>query len=201
MRTVRRERAGFSLLEALIAAVVLGVGLVGLARLHITSIQGTVKSDDVGRAAEVARGMADLFATLPWQSLPNCLPGRDSPAGWVAPPAPGCSAALGPTQQFNPNPWGGVNCRAWYTEDGVPDANDAAWVANPFQGDGSTPDTGNFLVDVAISQHPNQADFPNSLAADPDQEPVQVVWVWVCWRDSNNIVHEVASQRVMTQGF
>src|SRR5688572_1771832 len=112
MRTVRRDRAGFSLIEALIAAVVLGVGLVGLARLHITSIQGTVKSDDVGRAAEVARGMADLFATLPWQSLPACGPGPNVAPSWVNPPDSGCSNALGPTDQFRAAPWGGANCSA-----------------------------------------------------------------------------------------
>ena len=200
MRTVRRKQAGFSLIEALIAAVVLGVGLVGLARLHITSIQGTLRSDDTGRAAEVARGMADRFATLPWSDLPACGNPNNAPT-WVNPPTPGCQAS---TNQFNPVAPGG-GCTVWYREDGIPDVNDGTWIGpadqDPFHGDGSAPDTGNFLIHVTTSAHPLTADFPTVGTAGPGEQPVQVVWVWVCYRDMSGLVHEVSANRVMTQGL
>jgi prepilin-type N-terminal cleavage/methylation domain-containing protein len=177
MRTIpsnrgRKGRRGFSLLEAMIAAAVLGIGLVGLAKLHVASIQGTVRSEDLSRGAEVAREIADTFATLDFANLPACGPGANSPPTWVNP---------------------------WYTEDGVPDINNAAWTGDPMAGDGSAADTGNFRVDLAVSQHPDVINFPNGLTATPDQDPVQVLWIWVCWRDDKNMVQEVSTARVMTR--
>ena len=202
MRIVRRRlrsRRGFSLLEALIAAAFLGISLVALARLHVSSLKGTAKSDDISRAAEVARGIADTFATLPFASIPNCPPGRTNLPGWVNPPAAnGCNPTMGATQQWAA-PKGA--CTAWYDFDGVPDPGNAAWLANPMAGDGSAPDTGNFRVDLAVSAHPNPASYPIFGATNPGEDAVQVLWVWVCWRDGDNIIHEVAATRVMTQGL
>jgi prepilin-type N-terminal cleavage/methylation domain-containing protein len=196
-RRCRRGKRGFSLLEALIAAVILGVGLVALARLHISSVHGIVKSEDLGRAAEVARGIADTIATIPVANLPACAPGPALPPTWVSPPRGGCAETLGVTQNFNPVMWGGPACSTWYTGDGVPDFGSAEGLTDPLAGDGSVPDTGNFRVDVAISHHPNIDDFPSVATVQPGETPVQVVWVWVCWRDSNGNVHEVRSMRVL----
>jgi prepilin-type N-terminal cleavage/methylation domain-containing protein len=201
MRTIRRsrtDRRGFSLLEAMIAAVVLGVGLVGLTRLHIASIQGTVRSEDLSRAAEVAREIADTFTLLDWPNLPVCAPGPTAPPTWVNPPSPqGCSSSLGTTNVLNPDR--GPGCTAWYTADGVPDVSQPGWTVDPMAGDGSVPDTGNFRVDLAVSRHPDFANFPDINTVQPGQEPVQVLWIWVCWRDDVGNVHEVSAARVMTR--
>jgi prepilin-type N-terminal cleavage/methylation domain-containing protein len=193
-----RTRRGFSLLEAMIAAAVLGLGLVALTRLHIASLTGTVKSEDLSRGAEVARELADTFTLLDWPNLPNCAPGRTSPPTWVNPPAPGgCSSALGPTNVLNPDK--GPGCTAWYTADGVPDVAQAGWTSDPMAGDNSMPDTGNFRVDLAVSRHPDVNSFPDEGTVLPNQDPVQVLWIWVCWRDDGGLVHEIQSARVMSR--
>ncbi len=194
----RRGRRGFSLLEAMIAAGVLGIGLVGLARLHITSIQGVVKSEEMSSGAEVARQIADTFATLDWPSIPACLPGPNGIPTWAIPPqtANGCSSSLGPTTVFAAPKAAG--CTAFFSADGVPDVSNAGWVTNPMQSD-ATAATAKYRVDLAVSQHPDVANFPNSLSASPDQEPVQVLWVWVCWSDESGSVHEISTSRVMSR--
>ncbi|MEL6188976.1 MAG: prepilin-type N-terminal cleavage/methylation domain-containing protein, partial [Myxococcota bacterium] len=56
------SRRGFSLVEAMISATVLGIALVGLVQMHTTSVQRTVESEKVGRATEIARQIADRTA-------------------------------------------------------------------------------------------------------------------------------------------
>ncbi|MEQ8984200.1 MAG: type II secretion system protein [Deltaproteobacteria bacterium] len=68
----RRRTAGFSLVEALIAAGVLGVALTALVRLHQSSMRGTVSSSRIGDASEVARQIADNFAVFAVDNPTNC---------------------------------------------------------------------------------------------------------------------------------
>lgn len=203
-RGKRRRQRGFSLLEAMMSAVILGIGLVGLSQLHMSSIRGTVRSEEIGRAAEVAREVADTLSTLDWNSMPNCGPGPTGQATWVNPPTAngGCKGSLGPTSTLNPpKPLG---CTAWYRRDGVPDLMNSAWVADPMAGDGSVPDTGNYRVDVAVTAHPDPVAFPpaSALPPPPGERPVAVLWVWVCWRDDTAVgtggtVNEVVTTRVV----
>lgn len=203
-RGKRRHQRGFSLLEAMISAVILGIGLVGLSQLHMSSIRGTVRAEEIGRAAEVAREIADTLTTLDWNSIPQCGPGPTGQPFWVNPPTAGggCKAALGPTSVMNPpKPFG---CTAWYTRDGVPDLNQPGWVGDPMNGDGSAPDTGNFRVDIALTAHPDTVAFPpaSALPPPPGERPVAVLWVWVCWRDDTSVngagsVNEVVTTRVV----
>src|SRR5688572_18112087 len=130
MRFTARASRGFSLIEAMISSVVLGIGLLGLTQLHFSSINGTLRSEEVSRGSEIARQLADTFATLDWNNMPNaCGLSRDLPPAWVNPPQPvGCKFGTGPSTAFNnPSP---INaCTTWYREDGVPNPTNGAWVA------------------------------------------------------------------------
>jgi len=61
-----RYSKGTSLLEVLIAAVILGIGLLGIAALQITSLQGSTNAEYRGRASDLAWTLTDrMRANLP----------------------------------------------------------------------------------------------------------------------------------------
>ena len=202
-RTPRRGQRGFSLLEAVIAAAVLGIGLVGLARLHISSVQGTIRSEETSRAAHVAREIADLYGTLDFQAI-RALPaacGNINAAPWWAtsPPTPGagCRSTGNIADSVYDNaaaftvPTAG--CTAYFDEDGVPDVTNAAWVADPM---GGPLTQGDFRVDIRRSAHPDPNLFPTDADPDPNATAVAVLWVWVCWTDERGNVQELATNRI-----
>jgi type IV pilus assembly protein PilV len=61
----QRRQAGFSLLEVLVAAAVLGVGLAGLAALLLKSIAGTASSLSRSSAALHVESMTELIRINP----------------------------------------------------------------------------------------------------------------------------------------
>ena len=69
--------AGFSLIEVMVAAAVLGIGLAGLAALLFSSIIGTSSSLSRSSAALHAESMAELVRINPLGSatLDNAVPG------------------------------------------------------------------------------------------------------------------------------
>ena len=54
-----RYSKGMSLLEVLIAAVILGVGLLGISALQMTALQGSSNAEYRGRASDLAWSLAD----------------------------------------------------------------------------------------------------------------------------------------------
>lgn len=61
-----RYSKGTTLLEVLIAAVILGIGLLGIAALQMTSLQGSANSEYRGRASDLAWTLTDrMRANLP----------------------------------------------------------------------------------------------------------------------------------------
>lgn len=61
-----RYSKGATLLEVMIAAVILGVGLLGIAALQMTSLQGSSNAEYRGRAADLAWSLAEkMRANLP----------------------------------------------------------------------------------------------------------------------------------------
>lgn len=63
---------GTSLLEVLIAAVILGVGLLGIGALQMSALQGASNSEYRGRASDLAWSLADrMRANLPGLKLPG----------------------------------------------------------------------------------------------------------------------------------
>ena len=89
-----RYSKGTTLLEVLIAAVILGIGLLGIAALQITSLQGSANAEYRGRASDLAWTLMDrMRANQPGRSsylsavASNCnapavrcamIPGEDS---------------------------------------------------------------------------------------------------------------------------
>ena len=61
-----RYSRGATLLEVMIAAVILGVGLLGIAALQMTSLQGSSNAEYRGRASDLAWSLAErMRANLP----------------------------------------------------------------------------------------------------------------------------------------
>ena len=61
-----RYNKGTTLLEVLIAAVILGIGLLGIAALQMTSLQGSANAEYRGRASDQAWSLMDrMRANLP----------------------------------------------------------------------------------------------------------------------------------------
>lgn len=61
-----RYSKGATLLEVMIAAVILGVGLLGIAALQMTSLQGSSNAEYRGRASDLAWSLAErMRANLP----------------------------------------------------------------------------------------------------------------------------------------
>lgn len=61
-----RNSKGATLLEVLIAAVILGIGLLGIAALQMTSLQGSANAEYRGRASDLSWSLMDrMRANLP----------------------------------------------------------------------------------------------------------------------------------------
>lgn len=68
MSRPRGAQAGFSLVEAVVSAVVLGIGMVGLINLHTSSMRGESRAIEMSRAQEVARQVADYYSTRGYEA-------------------------------------------------------------------------------------------------------------------------------------
>ena len=155
----------------MVSVAVLGIALTGLVQMHTTSIRGTAKAEDIGRATEIARQIAALEANVPDVNLPAC--------GGIASPVPaggllGCRGSDGPSAAFS-NPRG--DCTRWVEEDAVVD---------PVSGAIAVIDErpGAYRVDTWVTSHPNGGDNNG------------IVHVWVCWRDAGGLVNEVYTARL-----
>jgi hypothetical protein len=170
------------MIEAMVAAAILGIALLGLVRLHATSMKGTVKAQRLGRASEVARQLAETVASRPFLALPPCLPGS-GPGGAPLPPgASGCRATLGPSTLFALPKAAG--CTVNIDGAAVQDVSIA----------GPTPNVANSRcrVDTAISQHPGgNINYPNTA----------VVTVWVCWTEPTGLIREISTSRMVAGGL
>lgn len=94
---LRRQQAGYTLIEVLIAALVLSVGVLGIAGLQITSLKNLQTSNHTGIAAMLANGIADRMWVNQAQVLanayvhttdpaspPDCIGGTCTPAQMVS---------------------------------------------------------------------------------------------------------------------
>lgn len=160
----------------MISATVLGFALLGLVQLHTTSIRGTAKAEDIGRAAELARQFADQYASLPIASLPNCGGIGSS----LDPTLPnGCRSTLGPGTAYAMPRAGG--CTVEVPGDATPDA------AGNLPAAGTDPNP--YRVDLWMARHPSGSAGLIEMN------------VWVCWRDANGQVNEVHTTRTRVTGM
>jgi type II secretion system protein I len=84
-----KSRAGFTLLEILVATTIMGVAVVGLLSSLSTSMRNAAHVTDADRAAQIARNkMEELVsdANLPFQA--NLQGAIDASTGWTAQIAP-----------------------------------------------------------------------------------------------------------------
>ena len=183
----RRGSEGFSIIEALVAAAILGVALIGIVRLHGSSIRGTSQAERIGRASEVARQVAEMLATTTAEDLPACLPGLnlpppDEPAGCKE---PGVTTVA--TDEKD-----GIGC-TFYVQGGpsTPSIEDPESVNGAIV---STPDPGptgwqpsQYRVDITVSQHPDAGNFPDTA----------LLTVYVCWLNEIRQINEVRTRRIL----
>lgn len=186
----RRAQRGFSILEALVAAGVLGIALTALVKLHTASMRGTVQSGRLGEATEVARGLADHFAMRAATTPLACSPGAGAP--FVAMPA--CVGVAG-TSPLSTNV--GTACVSPNDCDAVipPGGNGGGGCFFDYDvfGDATAPPAGEpinrrFRVRIMESQNPSGVGTR--------------VTAIVCWRDDNSSqTRQIVSDRIVVPGI
>ena len=65
MRQRKSVQAGFSLVELLVAVVILAVGLLGLAELQVSTIKANAQSDSLTVAAHLAQKVVEEISAAP----------------------------------------------------------------------------------------------------------------------------------------
>ena len=161
----------------MISAVVLGIALVSLVQMHTTSIRGTARAEDIGRATEIARQIGQFMASQPLNQIPACgNPNAPLPAG-----PQGCRASEGPGTVLSTTKT--FPCTRLVDEDGVVDAATGDIPVSPATSRGS------YRIDMLLSSHPNGA---TGMAQ---------IHVWVCWRDAGGNVNEVSATQTKIVGL
>lgn len=134
---MRSSRAGFSLIEALVASAVLGVAVTCLTQMYTTSVRGYVSSQRLQEAVEIAAQRAEQLATMAAEDVPACTG------------TPSCRAD-GTTMASELSPANGYSCTTRL---------DAPAVVGP----GSTGATGSrYRVDTVVDSHPDVSRQPDA---------------------------------------
>ncbi|MCK6545821.1 hypothetical protein L6R52_08130 [Myxococcota bacterium] len=161
-------------MEAIIAAGVLGVGLVALVTLHQSAMRGMKSSRAAGIAMDIATQAAEEMATKTAANLAATCPGVG-----------GCKLGDQPLALQYSAPQA---CTTW-TFDGL--MPDPAGVAPAGLLDEATATTmsatmPSFRIDRVVNAHPIPGNNPNT----------RLIQVFVCWRDEQGYVRQVATERV-----
>lgn len=142
-KNAARSRRGFSLVEAMISAAVLGIGLMGVVELHRSSVRGLSIGRSVTVASQIAGQRAELIAGREADALnlPNCPVAADSLVG--------CKASRDAFATSK-------TCTAWMLESDVPTPAGVDVTSAPNQG---------FRRDIVISPHPDTINHAGSFVA------------------------------------
>jgi prepilin-type N-terminal cleavage/methylation domain-containing protein len=65
LNKIIRKQTGFSLIEVLIGSILLAIGLLAIASLHITSIRGNFFSNNLMQATHIAQDGFEFIKNLP----------------------------------------------------------------------------------------------------------------------------------------
>jgi len=69
MKYIVKDQVGFTLIELLIALVIFAVGILGVASMQITSIQGNSKGRQISEASTVAASQLERFIASDYSNL------------------------------------------------------------------------------------------------------------------------------------
>lgn len=189
-RRPRPQVAGFSLIEAVVAAVVLGLALTALTNAQLSSIRGVENSQEGFQARALASLVADDIALIQ-RGLPQTFDNF------------GCLNVVGAYEDLEgcalPNGLGFTaeeTCSRYFFPDNLPNVNAAALGTAPgsgllfTQGIFGNPGRGAYRVDVFTTDHPDPS-VPAGRA--------RVVDVFVCYDDPfiPGRVREVRETRVL----
>jgi prepilin-type N-terminal cleavage/methylation domain-containing protein len=139
----QRGRRGFSLIEVMISAGVLGIGLAGVIQLHVSSVRGLASGRSISLAGEIASQRVEFIGgrDIDVASLPTCPRGA---SGVVD-----CRANKG-------NFTATKTCSTWLAESDVPTP---AGLEIP-----SEPNVG-YRRDLVIEAHPDTLNHNGSFLA------------------------------------
>ncbi|MFK5950519.1 MAG: prepilin-type N-terminal cleavage/methylation domain-containing protein [Methylococcales bacterium] len=68
MKLMTKSQKGFTLIEILIALVILSVGILGVGAMQLTSIKGNSKARQISEASNLAADRIELFMTLDYDA-------------------------------------------------------------------------------------------------------------------------------------
>jgi prepilin-type N-terminal cleavage/methylation domain-containing protein len=105
-----RCQGGFSLIEVLVALVILAVGLLGLAMFQITAIKGNAIAAKWTVATELAQDRLERFRHVNWNSIQSSVPGGFVPG---TQPPQAAYGSLGGAVGDNTNVRGTTYYRVW----------------------------------------------------------------------------------------
>ncbi len=176
---------GFSIIEAIVATGVLGIGLVGLVNLHGASMRGIKSSESKSAGTVVADAIAEGIISqqsLANARIPNCNLGPALPAN------AGCrNGGIGSTVYNAPLANG---CTMFFDEPPHMPVGGAINNWNPWDQTLANPNM-RYRVDVGVVGHPDNIEHPNA----------QYLYVWTCWQAANGAIQQVATERMLTFGF
>jgi len=75
MKRLLQERKGFSLIEVMIAVVLLAVGMLAFAGIQIIAVRNMTYSKDYGKANTYAQNLMEHLKGLPWNDPEELAPG------------------------------------------------------------------------------------------------------------------------------
>ncbi len=105
-----RRQGGFTLIEVLVALVILSVGLLGLAMFQITAIKGNAIAAKWTVATELAQDRIERFRHVNWTSIQSSVPGGFVPG---TQPLQAAYGSLGGAVGDNTSVRGTIYYRVW----------------------------------------------------------------------------------------
>jgi prepilin-type N-terminal cleavage/methylation domain-containing protein len=78
-KNIIRSNSGFTLIEALIAMVILTIGILGTMAMQTTSIRGNYRASTMSRASSNASGMLEYLRSMPFNHADLTITGTNPP--------------------------------------------------------------------------------------------------------------------------
>lgn len=193
-----KDQKGFSLIEMLVASAILTIGLLGIASMMISAIQGNNFARRVSIATNLAQQRIEEMKNIPFENLYNTDASNSNKSSNVAPAA--MSASNGAATQTvtpvdagsNPSP-----CNTTYPCGDIA-SGDKVWTYSLSYTD---PDTGIVFRRIWTVKRNPDIDGDNSLAADgtntdaDEQRTIRVESI-VSWNNSKDVApvkwHKIA---------